>query len=173
MLINVDQPRRKSSKPQKLTVDVSKEPRIIVAEDQMINLAVLKGNLGELGLTSKCEFVMNGQDAVEKCCKIIDAEYKFESEWREGTVLPVSLCLFDFQMPKLNGLDAVRKIKTFIKNINNEGGKLQVQEPLFVIQTAYFSNQFKKHSDELNIKSVYEKPLSLARISEIMKSVPT
>lgn len=75
---------------------MTKEAKIVVAEDQMINLAVLKGNLSELGLTSKCEFVMNGQDAVEKCCKIIEAEHKFESEWREGSILPVSLCLFDF-----------------------------------------------------------------------------
>ena len=96
MFIPMDPPAKRNSKPQKLTVDVTKEPRIIVAEDQMINLAVLKGNLGELGLSKKCEFVMNGQDAVEKCCKIIETEPQFESEWREGTILPVCLCLFDF-----------------------------------------------------------------------------
>ena len=43
---------------------------------------------------------------------------------------------------------------------------------MFVIQTAYFSTQFKKHSDELNVQSVYEKPLSLARIADIMQEMP-
>lgn len=75
-------------------------------------------------------------------------------------------------MPKLSGLDAVRKIKNFIENLNKQSSKLQVLEPMFVIQTAYFSNQFKKYSDELKIQSVYEKPLSLARIAEIMQDVP-
>ena len=113
----------------------------------MINLAVLKANLGELGLTSKCEFVMNGQDAVDKCCSLIKAEFEFEQEWREGTIVPVCLCLFDLQMPKLNGLDSIKKIKTFIENLNKSDCNLRVEEPMFVIQTAYFSNQFKKFSD--------------------------
>jgi hypothetical protein len=62
----------------------------------MINLAVLKANLSELGLTSQCSFAMNGQDAVDACCKRIKADYEFESEWKQGTIVPVCLCLFDF-----------------------------------------------------------------------------
>jgi hypothetical protein len=62
----------------------------------MINIAVLKANFAELGITSQCEFLMNGQDAVEKCCKIIREAFEQENEWGEGKILPVSLCLFDF-----------------------------------------------------------------------------
>jgi len=36
-------------------------------------------------------------------------------------------------MPKLNGLEAVKKIKNFIENLNKSDSNLTVQEPMFII----------------------------------------
>jgi CheY-like chemotaxis protein len=40
--------------------------RIIVAEDQIINMEVIKSKIREEGLLDRCEFCYNGQEAVDR-----------------------------------------------------------------------------------------------------------
>lgn len=63
-------------------------------------------------------------------------------------------------MPRLNGIQAVQKIKTFI-NSKNAMTETKIVEPKFVFLTAYKTSAFDKHIKELNIEQVFEKPLSL------------
>jgi CheY-like chemotaxis protein len=63
-------------------------------------------------------------------------------------------------MPRLNGIQAVQKIKTFI-NSKNAMTETKIAEPKFVFLTAYKTSAFDKHIKELNIEQVFEKPLSL------------
>ena len=60
-------------------------------------------------------------------------------------IQPIYLVIFDFQMPKLNGIEAIQRIRSYIKRLNSESemeyqqnpnrehGKIEVIEPLFVI----------------------------------------
>ena len=77
--------------------------RIVVAEDQPINLQVIKNQIETLGLTSITEFCVDGQDTVERVQKILDEDPQNEC--------PVGLILTDFQMPRLTGLQVVDKIR--------------------------------------------------------------
>jgi CheY-like chemotaxis protein len=116
-----------------------KDLKILIAEDQLINVEVLKQNLRELNLLDGCHFAFNGEDAVKQAIKTIEAQFNFESQWREGTIQPLSLCLFDFQMPKMNGLEAIKKIRFFVNHLNAGESGLRVKPPLFILQTAYMT----------------------------------
>ena len=72
---------------------------ILIAEDEesnikMISLILQKTNVNII-------YVQNGKDAIQKC-----------KENKE-----INLVLLDFKMPKVNGLDATREIRTFDKKI--------------------------------------------------------
>jgi len=73
--------------------DLSQLPNlegIIVAEDQLINLQVIKNQISTLKLTSKTTFCTNGQDAIDAVRKVLEDEAK--------TLLqrPISIILLDF-----------------------------------------------------------------------------
>jgi len=45
---------------------------IVVADDQAINLEVMKSSLKEFNLLKKCSFAINGQEAVDQVERAID-----------------------------------------------------------------------------------------------------
>ena len=69
--------------------------------------------------------------------------------------------LLDFQMPRLNGIQVVEKLRLFIKQKNAaiEGDKLYIVPPRFVFLTAFLTSVFKQHIAKLGIKDAYEKPV--------------
>lgn len=80
--------------------------KIIVAEDQLHNLQVIKQQLTQLGKIDRCEFVYNGEEAVVKFSELVTANVK------------VSYILTDFMMPRLNGQQAVERIRGYITKRN-------------------------------------------------------
>ena len=53
-------------------VNIDAVPRIIVADDALINIQVITGQLLELGKdTTFCDFCYNGEEAFEKAVKIV------------------------------------------------------------------------------------------------------
>jgi CheY-like chemotaxis protein len=63
---------------------------IIVAEDQLINLQVIKNQISTLKLTSKTTFCTNGQDAIDAVRRVL------EDEARTLLQRPISIMLLDF-----------------------------------------------------------------------------
>jgi len=149
--------------------------KVLIAEDQMINMAVLKQSLSDLQLTGRCEFAFNGQEAVSKARDIVTRQYEASREWRQGgaSIQPLCLVLTDFQMPKLNGIQVVEQIKKAIADLNAyyEEGDCLILEPLFVLQTAYFSQAFRKYIANIKVQGVYEKPMKKESILEIMRMI--
>jgi CheY-like chemotaxis protein len=47
----------------------------------MINIAVLKQSLTELKLIDRCDFVYNGQEAVNKARDILQSKYNSHKYW--------------------------------------------------------------------------------------------
>ena len=78
----------------------------------------------------------------------------------------IDFILTDFMMPRLNGIQAVEKIKYFIQNLRNNG-KI-VEEPQFVFLTAYKTSTFEQHCKKLSITKIYEKPLALEQLQAIL-----
>jgi len=46
---------------------------IVAADDQLINLEVLKNSLNEIGVCEKVQFCVNGQEAIDAVKRIIEA----------------------------------------------------------------------------------------------------
>ena len=77
----------------------------------------------------------------------------------------IDFILTDFIMPRLNGIQAVEKIKYFIQNLRNNGK--EVEEPQFVFLTAYKTSAFERLCEKLCITKIYEKPLALEQLQTI------
>lgn len=72
------------------------ETRILLVEDNHVNLVVAEGLLGTMGLV--CEHAENGQEAID-ILQASDSNY------------PFTVILMDCQMPELDGYEATRQIR--------------------------------------------------------------
>ena len=98
--------------------------KVIVAEDQLHNMTVIKQLLRDLGKEKDCEFVYNGQEAVCKFSELVLSNN------------PVSHIITDFMMPRLNGIQTILKIKEFVHDMN-EKRELKIELPKFYFMTNY------------------------------------
>ena len=58
----------------------------------------------------------------------------------------------------MNGLQIIEKLREDIKTLNKKFN-MEIQEPLFVITSAYFTPHFKNHLLSLGIRHIYDKPM--------------
>ena len=141
-------------------MDFSSKPKdtgkIIVAEDQLHNMQVIKQQLAQLEKEEQCEFVYNGQEAVVRVADLLKAGQT------------VSYILTDFMMPRLNGIQAVQKIQTYIQTLNSQS-PVKIADPKVVFLTAYKTSAFDSHIKNLNVSAVFEKPLSLEQLQSIFE----
>ena len=82
--------------------------RILIAEDDRINIEILKNYLKEYG---QCESVYDGQQAVEA----------FKKAHQEEN--PYNLVCLDIMMPKMDGQQALKKIREIEKRMGIFGAK--------------------------------------------------
>ena len=69
-------------------------------------------------------------------------------------------------MPRCNGIQLIERVKAFIEKRKKAGE--DIQEPTFIILTAYKTEQLERHCETLNIKHVYQKPIELRALREIL-----
>lgn len=82
--------------------------RILIVEDDFVARRALKDILSSYG---ECDIVVDGEEAVQA----------FRLAWEEFH--PYDLVCMDIMMPKMNGQEALRKIREFEKEIGIEGAK--------------------------------------------------
>lgn len=95
---------------------------IIVADDHLINLEMLKHSLGTLQLIPQTIFCNNGQDAIEsfkeKVLSVVqEVARKHAGNCNVVKLKPVALMLLDLQMPIKNGIEVVNWINRFCQGI--------------------------------------------------------
>ena len=71
--------------------------KIIVADDQLMNLEVIKGYTERLEIFSKTEFCIDGQKAIDMAKNVLDCALVNLEHGKK--IKPVFLMLIDFQMP--------------------------------------------------------------------------
>ena len=76
---------------------------ILVADDQAINLAVIKQHLRKLDFMGISQFAVDGQECIDSAKEIF--EYQL-SKMKPGqkSIRPIAIMLLDMQMPKKTGL---------------------------------------------------------------------
>ena len=85
----------------------------MIAEDQLINLEVLRGYTKKLGVDHFSKFYINGQDTIDAVKYEVDNALVEFSE--KSSMKPVELMLLDFQMPLKNGIQVVQEIRQHYK----------------------------------------------------------
>tara|TARA_B110001454_G_C12723270_1_gene436149 strand:+ start:26423 stop:29584 length:3162 start_codon:yes stop_codon:yes gene_type:complete len=117
-----------------------KNPKILVAEDIDTNRKVLGTMLADFG----CSYVFasNGEEALA----IVQSQ-------------PFDLVLMDCQMPKLDGLGAVRKIR----NLTTEVNKIPV-----IAITAHASKEDRKHCLDAGMSDYISKPFTKGILNDVL-----
>lgn len=83
----------------------------MAADDQLINLEVLKRQLTDLGLHEKCTYCIDGQQIIEKSKGVLEEAIAVAQTGQK--VKPIDFMLLDFQMPKKNGIQVVMEVRDF------------------------------------------------------------
>lgn len=133
---------------------------ILAADDQMINLEVIKQHLKRLNFIGLSNFAVDGQDCIDSAQEIFDYQIS-KVEPGQKSVRPIALMLLDLQMPKKNGYQVVKEVQEMYKKAAKDLPQgCELVEPLFVFLTAFSSKSLKRLLAEVNVSHVYEKPIS-------------
>lgn len=142
-------------------IDFCAKPKgkIIVADDQALNLQITKQILSEIGKIDNCSFLVNGQEAIDK----VQAEVKQAVAKRQigemPIIEPVVLLILDLQMPIKTGFQVVVEVKKFYVEMQKKHSELTFIEPAFVFLTAFSSQALRMHLKKMQIKYCLEKPV--------------
>jgi YesN/AraC family two-component response regulator len=71
-------------------------------------------------------------------------------------------------MPIKNGIQVVQELKEFYQKVQKETSMVNLQEPLFVMLTAYKTLSFEKHVKQLGVDECYEKPIDRDQLVHIL-----
>ena len=91
--------------------DSQEKPKILIAEDSEVCMKVLKDQISALGLDSKTDFFVSGDQILEKATKLIQ-------ESRDGEAKPIQLMLLDNQMPRKSGQQVIAELRQIIAHQN-------------------------------------------------------
>lgn len=119
--------------------------RVLLAEDNELNKEIAVEILRMMGIT--VDWVNNGAEAVERFAKTEPGTY--------------DLILMDIQMPKMNGYEATRAIRS----MEHPGGK-------YIPIVAMTADAFKKdeqRAKEAGMDGHLSKPISIDRLKQILK----
>ncbi|MCY1152270.1 MAG: ATP-binding protein [Sphaerochaetaceae bacterium] len=111
--------------------------KILVAEDHQVNAMIILTILNNRGIIT--EHVLNGEDAVDEFSKSQNNEY--------------DMILMDIMMPKLNGLDAAKRIR----ELDREDAK---KVPIIALSANAFEED-KKRSLEFGMNDHLKKPIEI------------
>lgn len=123
-----------------------------------------------------CEFCVNGEEALNAALREIKsaiAEHTLRTPEPPGqkvTLQPINLMLLDFQMPRLNGIQVVEKVRAYCLQQNEEymEQNIEIFEPRYVFLTAFLTKAFKSHLSKLQVTESFEKPLQTKTLAKIL-----
>jgi len=69
--------------------------KIVVADDQLMNIEILKSHMQDLGLVDSCLFCINGQDTIDTVKSVVD-EALAARDHSKHSLMPVQILLLDF-----------------------------------------------------------------------------
>ncbi len=131
---------KKVEKIEKSEIQLNKL-RILVAEDDEVSRELIKFSLSPL--VAELKFAVNGEETLRA----------FQEDPR------VDLILMDIKMPKMNGLEVTRKIRSFDQNI-----------PI-IAQTAYAQLGDKEEALAAGCNAYISKPIEVASLKQMIKSI--
>ena len=139
------------------------EGKIIVADDQKINLEAIRVSLESVGIEN-AQYCADGEIA-------LDVAFNFLKEavgaYKGVKLKPISAMLLDIQMPMKSGLQVVSEVTKFCA-LHKE----KLFEPIYIYHSAYVSQTFKDKIEKSGNAYCFEKPMqrkSLIKMLELIK----
>ncbi len=126
---------------------------IVIVEDDLGHRELIKEAMKEANILNDTVYFENGVDAIE---------YLFNEQDSEGDENCIGLVMLDMQLPKMNGLEVLQKIKE-----NERTASIPV-----VMLTSSEREEDMKKSYELGANSYITKPISFGAFVETVKSIP-
>jgi PAS domain S-box-containing protein len=116
--------------------------KVLVAEDEEVNYLYIETVIRRLNKAIQVVHAKNGEEAISLCQEHTD----------------IDLVLMDIKMPKMNGLDATRRIREFAPNLT------------IVAQTAYSTFEDRQNAELAGCNDFLEKPLNLELLQKHVKA---
>lgn len=117
--------------------------RVLVVEDNQSDCEYVKTLLKQFGM--KCDMVANGEKAIQRI------------KSRKGTDYEYRLCIMDWKMPGLDGIETIRKIRT------------EVDEKIpIILTTAYDVSAVEEQAKEAGASRILPKPLFQSTLFNVM-----
>jgi CheY-like chemotaxis protein len=91
---------------------------ILVADDQAINLEVIKQHLNRLNFMGISHFAVDGQECIDSAKEIFDYQLSKVKPGQKN-VRPIAIMLLDLQMPKKTGIQVVAEVKAMYKRASS------------------------------------------------------
>lgn len=125
---------------------------ICAVDDQPINIEVLKTQLEQLKYNFEPEYYFRGDLALEGLFNAYNNEVTmFKNARMQVHRRPVDLLLCDFQMPKMNGIEMIQRLRAYISRQNQINEMVKLVEPHIVICSAYLNKSMKTHMTSVGI----------------------
>ena len=87
--------------------------KIICADDSYYELEMLRLVLKDLRLLTYCDFVPDGQQAINKCIKAAEDNINSNN-------LLVTVIIVDYEMPCKTGIEVINEVRSFYTFMNNK-----------------------------------------------------
>jgi len=71
-------------------------------------------------------------------------------------------------MPNKDGLQVIRELKEFYKVQAAELSEIRVEEPRYVLLTAFKTTKMKQDAIKLGVGDIYEKPIQLEDLANLI-----
>lgn len=126
--------RQECEVAQEAALKTDKLSQILVADDQEINLMVLKEFFRALDV-SNVTYCVNGQVAIDTCKAGVEEAVLLAED--NSTVKPYSLVILDFQMPYKNGIQVIQEVRAHYDLMQTRCPTLKLVQPKFVINSAF------------------------------------
>lgn len=130
--------------PEEAAAEGELPPRILMAEDNLVNQKVANLLLKKIGLTATC--VMNGKEALET---LLEEDY--------------DIVLMDLQMPVMDGMEATRAIRQQVP---------RERQPFIIALTAAASSQQQSECLVAGMDAFLGKPIKREALKTTIESAP-
>jgi CheY-like chemotaxis protein len=124
---------------------------LLVIDDDDINIFIIKKIVEKTGFDIDMVAKSNGQQAIDYLSETIT----------EHKTLP-NLVLIDINMPVMNGWEFVEAYQTL---------GIEQNVDLYILSSSVYENDIEKTKSYSTVKGFISKPLSIERLSELIKAL--
>jgi signal transduction histidine kinase/CheY-like chemotaxis protein len=144
--------------------DVStRSPRVLLVDDNMINLRLLQVGMKKRGYTA----INNAENGLQAVNTYRDLLYGSPSE-------PPDIVLMDLSMPIMDGFEATRQIREMELEYNSQlSSEQQTQTSLIIALTGLASVRDQKEAFTCGVDTYMMKPVKFAKLTQLLEDWAT